>query len=138
MNKGRGMMKGIDKIKLLKEILGDKDLVSKEILKEEPEEGTLIVEAEGESPEAAKEDMLKTLEGMELPDEEDMEGMMPEMEDEYEDEMCEDDLECSEEMMMDEDEDFEISDEDAEIMDMIPSSQREAFKKRLLEKIKSL
>ena len=121
-------MKGLDKIKLLKEILGDSDLVSKEILKEEPEtEGTLVVTAEGDSPDEAKEDILSQLEGMELPDE-----------DEMEDEMCEEDLECSEEMMMDEDEDFEMSDEDAEIMDIIPESQRKAFKKRLLEKIKSL
>jgi len=119
-------MKGLDKIKLLKEILEDKELVSKKILKEEPEdmeaEGTLVVSAEGASPEDAKEDILAQLEGLELPDEEEMEEIMPEME----------------EMEEEEEEDFEMSEEDSEIMDMIPASQREAFKKRLLEKIKSL
>ena len=136
MMKGKGMMKGIDKIKLLKEILEDKDLVSKKILKEEEPEGELIVSAEGESPEDAKKKILAELQGIDLPDEEDMDGM--------EDEMCEDDMECSDMMDMEDEEDeeepegFEMSEEDEEIMDMIPASQRKAFKKRLIEKIKSL
>ena len=126
-------MKDIDKIKLLKEILNDKNLVSKKILKEEEPEGTLIVEAAGDSPEDAKKKMLKELKNVDLPDEE-------EMEEEYEDEEYEEDEFEDEEYEEEEleEEDFEMSDEDADIMDMIPESQRKKFKKRLLEKIKSM
>ena len=128
-------MKDKDKLRILKDILEDKDLVSKKILREEPEmesEGTLVVSAEGDSPEDAKEDILKQLQGIDLPDEEEMDDL-------DEDEMCEDDMECADMMdMEDEDEEFEMSEEDSEIMDIIPQSQRKAFKKRLLEKIKSL
>jgi hypothetical protein len=120
-------MKSIDKIKLLEEILGDKDTVSKKILKEEEPEGKLIVAAEGDSPAEAKETMLKNLEGIDLPDEEDMEEVMPEMDEES--------------MMEDEEEELDedmLEDEDREILDVLPEASREEFKKKLMEKIKSL
>jgi len=117
-------MKDFDKIKLLEAILGDDELVSKKILREEEPEGKLIVEAEGDSPEEAKENMLETLGEVELPGEEEMEEMMPELPD-----MVEEEPELDEEM---------LDAEDREILDMLPEASREEFKKKLLEKIKSL
>ncbi len=114
-------MKNIDKIKLLEEILEDKDLVSKKILKEEEPEGQLIVSAEGDSPEEAKKTIMEELGSIELPDEEDMEEVMPEMAD------TEEDL----------DEDM-LEEEDRDILEMLPEKSRCEFKKRLMEKIKSM
>ena len=133
MKCNKGMhMKGMDKIKILQELLGDKDSMSKMHGGEDPE-GVLVVKAEGSSPKDAKKKMMSELSETELPGEAKMEMMEDEyeegMEDEYEDEMEEE---------YEEDEEFEMSDEDSEIMDMIPESQREMFKQKLLEKIKSM
>lgn len=117
-------MKPCDKIALLKELLSDKDMISKEILGEEPEsEGELIVSAEGDSPEDAKDKIVEELESSELPDEEDMEDIMPEEEME----------EGEEELDLD-----MLDDEDREILDMLPERSREEFKLKLLEKIKNM
>lgn len=126
-------MKNCEKIQMLKDILSDKDVMSKKILKEEPEDelGVLQVSAEGESPEDAKEKMMAELEKTDLPDEEEMEELMPEEEDypEEKDEQEEDEEELDEDM---------LEDEDREILDMLPEKSREAFKKRLFEKIKEM
>ena len=116
-------MQDKDKIKLLKDILGDKDLISKGILKEEDTEptGVLSVEAEGESPEDAKEKIVEQLQTMDLPDEEEMGEIVPE-------EMGEDE-ELYEDM---------LDEEDQDILESLPEKTRESFKQRLLDKIKKM
>lgn len=136
-------MNDSEKIKMLKEILKDKDVMSKDILKEKPVEGELVVAAEGDSPEEAKETILKGLSKVKLPDESKMEGMMPEVENEEEDsaeggmeEGCScGDPECEGECDMDE---SSMGSEDKNILEMLPEKSRMQFKKRLMEKIKSL
>lgn len=109
-----------EKLKMLKDILNSGAVL------EEPK-GVLKVAAMGESPEEAKEKIMKGLQKVHLPDEEEMgEEMMSDEEEEYPEESCD--------MMAEED----MSDEDSEILDMLPTSQKESFKKRLLEKIKNM
>jgi len=126
-------MKDMDKIRLLKEILADKDLVSKKILKEEVEpKGILEVSAEGDSPEDAKQKILDQLQKVDLPDEEEM---GEEMEDEFDEEMEEE--EFDDEMEEEFDEDM-LDEEDQDVLEMLPEKSRAEFKKRLIEKIKNL
>lgn len=117
-------MNDSEKIKMLKEILKDKDTMSKGILGEsEPVEGKLIVEAEGSSPEEAKGKIMEGLDQIELPDEEDM-GM------------CEcGDTECEGECKMDE---SSMGEEDKGMMEMLPEKSKMQFKKRIMEKLKGL
>jgi len=135
-------MKDKRKLKMLKEILNDSNLVSKDILKEEKPSGILSVRAEGDSPEEAKKKILEELRKVKLPDEkqmEDMEDMMGmKEEDEYEDEM-EDEYEDEdlEEMEEDDIDDDEVNEEDRTILDLLPERSRKQFKKMLIEKLRN-
>lgn len=127
-------MNDSEKIKMLKEILKDKDTVSKGILGEKPE-GELVVSAEGKSPEEAKKTIMEGLSKVNLPDEEEMGEMLP-MDGEDSEEGCEcGDPECGGECKMDE---SSIEGDDKAILEMLPEKSKMQFKKRLMEKIKSL
>lgn len=119
---------------MLKEILKDKDTMSKGILGEKPE-GELVVSAEGKSPEEAKKTIMEGLSKVNLPDEEEMGEMLP-MDGEDSEEGCEcGDPECGGECKMDE---SSIEGDDKAILEMLPEKSKMQFKKRLMEKIKSL
>ena len=127
-------MNDSEKIKMLKEILKDKDTMSNGILGEKPE-GELVVSAKGESPEEAKETIMEGLDKVELPDEEEMGEMLP-MDGEDSEEGCEcGEPECMGECEMDE---SSMEGDDKEILEMLPEKSRMQLKKRLMEKIKSL
>lgn len=155
-------MKGIDKIKMLKDILDNKDLVSTKILKEKPvSEGVLKVSAVGKTPEEAKQVIMDKLKGMDLNKEEDMESklspeelkMMEDSEgdmgaDDSEEEMSEPEMETCPECganfsdnceecggEMDEE---SLNPEDQGILELLPEKTKLQFKKRLMEKMKSM
>ena len=120
---------------MLKEILKDKDTMSKGILGEKPE-GELVVSAEGESPEEAKKTIMEGLSKVDLPDEEDMGEMLPMDGEDSEEEGCPcGDPECEGECEMDE---SSLEGEDKDILEMLPEKSRMQMKKRLMKKIKSL
>ena len=111
---------------VLKEILDELDgrVLEQDIKPLHEKKAKLIIKAEGDSPEEAKEEVLEKLSKLELPGEEDM----PEMEEELDEEMPEEEM--LDEELDPEMEESEDEEEDEDFLDSLPPLTRKKYLER--------
>lgn len=119
------------KMQLLEKLMEDMD--GRVLEKDIKPKSKMVIKAEGDNPEEMKEGVIEKLQGLELPDEEQLaemsEGMEPEMEDMEEE---------GEEMMEEEMPEMDMSEEEEYMSDMPLRMKEKLMKEKMKQKAKQM